>query len=349
MAALLLDDQPLIVLPKLAMAIGLNESIVVQQLHYWLEKSEHVHDGYKWVYNTYGDWQEQFPFWSESTIRRIITKLEKMGIIVAANFNRSKIDKTKWYRIDYDKLAEWTQETLGGQDEQTIVQDDVSMLQDGALMVQDGVSTVQHEQTTGGIADPSVQNEQSSCSNWPVEPLNLTTSIPENTSEMTSEMKKEDEEDARVRTYKEIVRFYEENGFGVIGDYLREKINVWVDETSEELVLEALKIAVENGAKRWVYVETILRDWTEKGYRTVDQVRAARLAFREQRLKQRSSLSSSDGGRTMRKPIRTEIVPDWLKMDYSQPEDDDFDIEQARRELEERLKKYKDHPDGASP
>lgn len=124
---------------------------------------------------------------------------------------------------------------------------------------------------------------------------------------------------------------------------------MWVDDTSEELVLEALKIAVENGAKRWVYVETILRDWMEKGYRTVDEVRAARLAFRKQRLNQRSTSSSTESSRTMRKPIRTEIVPDWLNMDYSQPEDDDFDIEQARRELEERLKNIKNHPERRSP
>ncbi len=77
-----------------------------------------------------------------------------------------------------------------------------------------------------------------------------------------------------------------------------------------------------------------------------DEVHTARLAFRKQRLKRRSAPSSADGGRTMWKLIRTVIVPDWLTMDYSQPVDDDFDIKQARRELEERLKKYKTNPDG---
>ncbi|MED4922929.1 DnaD domain protein [Anoxybacillus geothermalis] len=331
MATLLLDDQPLVILRQLAVAIGLNESIVVQQLHYWLEKSENVHDGYKWVYNTYEDWREQFPFWSESTIRRIITKLEKIGIIVSANFNRSKIDKTKWYRIDYDKLAEFTQPS--NQDEQTTVQDDTS--------------TAQNEQTTDEIVAPSVQDEQSNCSNWPVEAFNLTRPIPDITAENTTEIKTEDdEEDARVHSFREIIQFVEQNGFGTVGSYIGEKIVSWVDDTSEELVLEALKIAVENGAKTWKYVETILRDWFEKGYRTVDQVRAAQLAFREQQLKKRKASTVSDVGRKMRTPVRTEIVPDWLKMDYSQPEDDDFDVEQARRELEERLKKYKDNPDG---
>ncbi|KQC48507.1 replication protein [Geobacillus sp. Sah69] len=326
MATLLLDDQPLVILPQLAVAIGLNESIVVQQLHYWLEKSENVHDGYKWVYNTYEDWQEQFPFWSESTIRRIITKLEKIGIIVAANFNRSKIDKTKWYRIDYDKLAELT--TPSNQSEQTTAQNDAS--------------TAQNEQTTDEIVSPSAQNEQSICSSWTDELLNLNRPIPENPTEITTEKKEEVEEDARAHSFRDIIQFVEQNGFGTVGSYIGEKIVSWVDDTSEELVLEALKIAVENGAKTWKYVETILRDWFEKGYRTVDQVRAAQLAFREQQLKRKAS-TVSDGGRKMRTPVvRTEIVPDWLKMDYSQPEDDDFDVEQARRELEERLKKYRD-------
>jgi DnaD/phage-associated family protein len=329
MATLLLDDQPLVILPQLAVAIGLNESIVVQQLHYWLEKSENVHDGHKWVYNTYEDWQKQFPFWSESTIRRIITKLEKLGIVVAANFNRSRIDKTKWYRIDYDKLAEFTSSS---QDEQTTAQNDVS--------------TVQNEQSNDENVTPSVQDEQSNCSKWTVEAFNLTGPIPDITAENTSEIKTEDdEEDARAHSFREIIQFVEQNGFGTVGSYIGEKIVSWVDDTSEELVLEALKIAVENGAKTWKYVETILRDWFEKGYRTVDQVRAAQLAFREQQLKKRHA-PASDSSRKIRKPVRTEIVPDWLNMDYGQPEDDDFDVEQARRELQERLKKYKDNPDG---
>ena len=38
MSRLLLEDEPLVVLPKLATVIGLNEAIILQQLHYWLEK-----------------------------------------------------------------------------------------------------------------------------------------------------------------------------------------------------------------------------------------------------------------------------------------------------------------------
>lgn len=37
---LLIDDQPLQVLPSLAEAIGLNESLVLQQIHWLLSRSK---------------------------------------------------------------------------------------------------------------------------------------------------------------------------------------------------------------------------------------------------------------------------------------------------------------------
>jgi hypothetical protein len=104
LSKLLLDDKPLIVLPSLAGKVGLNESIVLQQLHYWLLDSKNIRDGFKWVYNTYEDWQKQFPFWSVRTLKRIITGLETDELIITGNYNKLKIDRTKWYRINNEKL-----------------------------------------------------------------------------------------------------------------------------------------------------------------------------------------------------------------------------------------------------
>lgn len=39
---LLLDEPPLQVMPTLATKVGLNESIVLQQIHYWLKIKEKV-------------------------------------------------------------------------------------------------------------------------------------------------------------------------------------------------------------------------------------------------------------------------------------------------------------------
>lgn len=40
----LIDDYPILVLPKLAEKIGLNEAIILQQIHYWLKDSKHKYD-----------------------------------------------------------------------------------------------------------------------------------------------------------------------------------------------------------------------------------------------------------------------------------------------------------------
>jgi len=77
---LLINEYPLLVLPSLAIKIGLNEAIILQQIHYWMDinrrKKEAVMvDGRYWMYNSYEDWHKQFQFWGLNTIKRAITHL----------------------------------------------------------------------------------------------------------------------------------------------------------------------------------------------------------------------------------------------------------------------------------
>ena len=105
---LLLNEYPLMVLPELAVKIGLNESIVLQQIHYWLVQHEKqqidYHDGRYWVYNSYPEWNKQFPFWSDKTLRSIFQHLENIKLVLAGNYNKIQMDRTKWYSIDYNRL-----------------------------------------------------------------------------------------------------------------------------------------------------------------------------------------------------------------------------------------------------
>jgi hypothetical protein len=110
---LLLDDKPLVVIPSLAVAIGLEEAIVLQQLHYWLLRSKNERDGRKWVYNTLAEWREQFPFWSPQTIRRVLNSLREKEVVITANYNQMNIDRTLWYTIDYDFLSDLLKSTNG--------------------------------------------------------------------------------------------------------------------------------------------------------------------------------------------------------------------------------------------
>ena len=100
---LLINEAPLQIIRSLALKVGLNEAILLQQLHFRSFISQNIREGHKWVYKTYDEWKnEEFPFWSVDTIKRTIRKLEKNGYIIStAQYNRMKMDKTKWYRIDY--------------------------------------------------------------------------------------------------------------------------------------------------------------------------------------------------------------------------------------------------------
>ncbi|WP_153732792.1 conserved phage C-terminal domain-containing protein [Sporosarcina obsidiansis] len=103
---LLIEEDPLLVLPSLAKEVGLNGSIFLQQLHFRSLISKNIREGHSWVCKTYDQWTEEFPFWSFNTIRRIIYDLETKGFLLTTSaYNQMKIDNTKWYRIDYSKLV----------------------------------------------------------------------------------------------------------------------------------------------------------------------------------------------------------------------------------------------------
>lgn len=111
MEKLVNEKHIVIIYPKLAAKIGLNEAIILQHIHSRLEESELYRDGRVWIYNTYQELQKQLPFWSADTIKRVIRKLEKVGYLYSANYNRIQMDKTKWYSMNYEKVEEiWDKE-----------------------------------------------------------------------------------------------------------------------------------------------------------------------------------------------------------------------------------------------
>lgn len=107
MSKLLINEPPLQVLPTLACYVGLNESVFLQQVHYWLQNTKvgKMADGRKWVRNSMSEWEEQFPFWSKNVIRRTIKNLIGDGLLLHRDdLNAAGYDRTAWYSINYDVL-----------------------------------------------------------------------------------------------------------------------------------------------------------------------------------------------------------------------------------------------------
>ncbi|MFS0821493.1 DnaD domain-containing protein [Bacillus sp. 1P02SD] len=316
---LLIEERPLLIIPSLAKLIGLHESIILQQIHYWLKRTNHIQLDRKWVYFTYDDFTEQFPFFSKSTIRRLISNLENKGLLSSNHFNRLKIDRTKWYTINYENI-----ENLKTIDPTQA---------DGEIL-----PPVQNEQTMCSnqtdellnLDSPCVHNEQTSCSHWTEDVLNLNTPLLESTSESTTKNTSETSFSSKETHEKEDpFRFFEQNGFGTIVGFIADKIKAWCTDLSDDLVIEAMKLAVENSSKRWSYVEAILRDWVDKGYQTLDDVHAARLAYKNQ-------MNHSP----MKKPTRQEYIPEWFqKREQNHESTHDTAFKKDKGIVEDQIKK----------
>lgn len=87
--------------------------------------------------------------------------------------------------------------------------------------------------------------------------------------------------------------FYQANGFGILKPYISEQISAWIDDFKEhgsELVVEAMKEAINNNVLNWKYVNSILKAWHEEGIKTVSDVKARKLSRGQKQLKQSKSV-----------------------------------------------------------
>ena len=112
MSNIFYNIEPKVINTELACLLGLNEAIVLQQMHYWLEKNKakakNYHDNRFWTYGSLQEYRDRdFKFWSFNTVKRTIAKLTERGFLLASNYNKIRLDQTKWYSIDYEALDAW--------------------------------------------------------------------------------------------------------------------------------------------------------------------------------------------------------------------------------------------------
>ena len=89
----------------LAKEIGLERAMMLHQFSYWVNINEankrNFHDGKYWTYNSFNALQELFPYWSISTVKRLVASLLKDGYLLQAHHASNWSDRTNWYTVDY--------------------------------------------------------------------------------------------------------------------------------------------------------------------------------------------------------------------------------------------------------
>lgn len=165
--SLLMTSRPIVINPDLAHSIGLNEAIALQQVNYWLKETTSgiERDGVRWIYNTTEQWLEQFPFWSESTLKRTFTRLKSIGVLKIEQLNKSQRDMTNYYTINYESdLLDEVKVTKSNGSKCTIPSGQNDTMEDAKVKRSNG------PKRTAVIR-----------SNWPDDPTEITT---ENTTEI---------------------------------------------------------------------------------------------------------------------------------------------------------------------
>ena len=153
------------------------------------------------------------------------------------------------------------------------------------------------------------------------------------TTKITTEINNiDDDKQVRVANpQKSVFDFYEQNGFGLLAPFTAEKIGAWVDDLNEEMVIHAMKLAVDNNALNWRYVETILKNWSNRKFKSLADVEADRLRFEAGRNQKQQRKSTAP----------KEVVPEWFHKRNEQvatlSDKSAGDLEARRRRILEQL------------
>ncbi len=105
--------------------------------------------------------------------------------------------------------------------------------------------------------------------------------------EKEKELQQETDKNQKGLSLSLLFEFWESNGFGMLAPKTRQDIAYWVKDFQEigateqealELIREALNLAINANARRYNYVNGILKNWEAKRYTNVKQVNADRKA-----------------------------------------------------------------------
>lgn len=100
--------------PGLAQEIGLNESLILLQVEYYIAASGREINGERWVHESVSDLRKDFPFMGRATVQRAIQRLITepngagtggLGLLRAGTFNARPNDKTRWFAIHWERCS----------------------------------------------------------------------------------------------------------------------------------------------------------------------------------------------------------------------------------------------------
>ncbi|WP_179396335.1 DnaD domain protein [Lacticaseibacillus absianus] len=114
----------------------------------------------------------------------------------------------------------------------------------------------------------------------------------------------------------DVLDFWQQNGFGPMAPKVMQDLDFWVKDlqaigaseaSANQLLIKAMSVAIDNGARNYGYVNGVLRNWEGKGFTTPEAVDA----FEAERAAQRAAKRPGTGRRpNTRAPIEGHVFTD---------------------------------------
>lgn len=86
---------------QVASKYGVDCAIIIANFQHWIARNAanniNYHDGRHWTFNSQKALMQIFPYWSEGQIKRSLSKLVELGVLMVGNYNKNPFDKTNWY------------------------------------------------------------------------------------------------------------------------------------------------------------------------------------------------------------------------------------------------------------
>lgn len=287
-----LNELSLRLSPVLANEIGLNESIMLLQIEFWISVAPdtNIIDGRKWTFQSVRQMQEKaFTFWSTSTINRTANSLIDMGLILEGNYNKHSYDKTRWFALNYENLSKLNSIAVSNFSEtglsQFVTGHDTGVFQNvtGSTQIVTGVfqnvttiPEITPENTTENIntTATATAEENGDRENFDSE------------SETTSQIE-EQNIPSNYSIGDRAINFAEENFQDKLKPFEKNQIREWCLEFQihgsrdpDELVITGLKRCVMMKNYTLAYLEPIISDYLRNNVTTVEQTNKLKDQFK---------------------------------------------------------------------
>lgn len=139
------------------------------------------------------------------------------------------------------------------------------------------------------------------------------------------------EENQNAAADSEIIKVsnFFQNNFNNLNQHIKVDLKSWIEEIGSDLVLEAMKRAVE-AEKNYNYAKGIMKSWKQNSIKNLKDVKEEDEVFAKRK---KSSYSKQ-------RSVQKEILPEWAREDYEPPKEE---VSTKSEEINDRLSRLQEY------